>query len=164
MKTTTDSITIGDKTYSATEVDYEAYDTESDSISLNNVAQTPATKVYGIEEEPEPEPVTDLTGTKWLIDIGDDGNVLNYSENMSYTLDFTSNDTSYYGIKFYRSGRVPSENWYITYVDDDETQVWNAMTFWDDDSYRTISITGGTDATNEDLIAWLYENATLIVD
>ena len=33
---------------------------------------------------------------------------------------------------------------------------------WELEAYRTIEITGGTDATNSTLIAWLNENATLL--
>ena len=31
---------------------------------------------------------------------------------------------------------------------------------WNNNAYKTITITGGTDATNSDLIAWLQANAT----
>jgi hypothetical protein len=34
---------------------------------------------------------------------------------------------------------------------------------WTNENYKTIKITGGTDATNTTLISWLYANATLVI-
>lgn len=35
---------------------------------------------------------------------------------------------------------------------------------WTNEAYRTIEITGGTDATNANLISWLQANATQITE
>ena len=90
--------------------------------------------------------VSDLTNTTWEIS--------QYSYDISsmsstYFINFTSNNYNFTSINF--SGRVMIEGYY------DNTQVY--VDGWVDDNYRIITITGGTDATNSDLIAWLEANA-----
>lgn len=107
-------------------------------------------------------PIVDLTGTKWVI-------------NESLTIpaftgmfepNFISNNTSY--SKFYLGCddddryNLPNR---IYYSDDSyvNTEVYNAGQ-WANEAYRIIEITGGTDATNATLIAWLVENATQVIE
>lgn len=92
-------------------------------------------------------PVGDLTGTTWFfndsIDVSVEGN--------SYSINFNSNNLNYSEIRY---GEVA--NYRIYY---DSTSVYSSS--WNDDNYKTITITGGTDIANPDLIVWLTQNAVL---
>lgn len=108
-----------------------------------------------------PEPITDLTGTTWLINES-----LNIEGGEFYgSLDFTSNDTSYnlLSIGWLDWGNDLVSD-YIEYLwdrggsDYGDNTAYNST--WTDSNYRIISITGGSLATNSGLIAWLEENAT----
>lgn len=101
--------------------------------------------------------ITDLTGTKWVI---------NQSPNVStpfyYTISFTSDGYWYGGLQVSTLASVTwvrywwpaGEDWDSAYSPEDGG--------WRSQAYRLISITGGTDATNIDLIAWLETNATQV--
>lgn len=52
MKITTSTITLNNKEYSATEIDYDSYDVETGSIEMNDKEYI-ANKVYGEEDEEE---------------------------------------------------------------------------------------------------------------
>lgn len=69
-----------------------------------------------------------------------------------YAVDFTSSGSSYSRIYFtgYGSTRL------LIYG---STSVYSANG-WTTPSYKTIVITGGTDANNPDLLTWLKANAT----
>lgn len=56
---------------------------------------------------------------------------------------------------------VDPDGEYLTY---NSFEAYDAISGWYDQAYRTIQITGGTDATNTDLISWLQYNAEQIVD
>ena len=99
-------------------------------------------------------PISDLTGTTWVFN-----NSLNISDMFSYYINFTTNGEQ--KTDLYLEYRY---NDYDDYVENDEmwydsNKVYNMGT-WYNDAYKTITITGGTDATNPDLIAWLESNAT----
>ena len=52
MKITTSSITLNNKAHTATEVDYDSYNSESATLEMNDKEYS-ATKVYGEEDEEE---------------------------------------------------------------------------------------------------------------
>ena len=77
--------------------------------------------------------------------------------NGEYYIDFTSDNivcsafqilagSGFYGITYMQIGAVYSKGIFGN--------------GWTSESYRTVTITGGTDATNPDFIAWLTANAT----
>ena len=93
--------------------------------------------------------VNDLTGTTWYFN----SSLTMMSQGIVvYNIDFTSNSTSYAALSTMAAIG-------ITY---DRTYAY-MMGSWQNQAYRTISITGGTDATNADLIAWIQANATQVV-
>lgn len=93
--------------------------------------------------------VSNLTNTKWIFNSTVD--TTNYGD---FNIIFNSGSMQNVGMT-YGSGDTVSYNTlgndYVAYSN-------NA---WLDEDYRIIEITGGTDVTNSDLIAWLEENATL---
>ena len=95
--------------------------------------------------------VSDLTNTKWLWNSSliRDGSI------KYYNINFISNNTNYTTME------IDLEDRYISYND---TTVHTYPDVWIDEVYRTITITGGTDATNTDLINTLTYNATQIVE
>lgn len=95
-------------------------------------------------------PITDLTGTKWLINER-----LNTSNEFTYSLNFISNSNTYTSIELI-TGFFDQLNYGLWIVFEDG--------MWQNEAYRTIEITGGADATNTNLIQWLQENATQIVE
>lgn len=92
--------------------------------------------------------VTDLTSTTWVLNDNIDIPTSSASS-FSYSIDFVSNNNSYSSI---RSG---SRNYGTLYYG--STIVYSTYE-WSDTAYKTISITGGTDATNASAIAWLEAN------
>lgn len=129
--------------------------------------------------------ITDLTGTKWLLNselyydldgiqdnmltmfyaydatawYKDSRNVFEIGPtgiNAGY-LNFTSNNENFVGLVSADYTPLKGGNFVEVYRSDPEDG-------WSNQSYRTIEITGGTDATNADLIAWLQSNATQIIE
>lgn len=90
--------------------------------------------------------VTDLTGTTWVFNDS-----IDVSTSFYYSINFISNDSSFAALE----ASYPDLSYYY----------WGAPTTiysngWYNANYKTISITGGTDATNSSLISWLEANAT----
>ena len=130
-------------------------------------------------------PITDLTGTKWLLNSElsyetDDpviptesifAQVYAYDSTAWYEdrdtfeigsdgvnaghLNFTSNNENFIGLVSATYAPLDGGN-YI--------RVYEMGVLWTNEAYRTIEITGGTDATNTNLINWLQENATQIIE
>ena len=104
-------------------------------------------------------PITDLTGTTWIIN-----NNINDFPGDSFAINFTSNGNNY--THFNPTSEAPGELiiWLLVYWDATlaGTTVYNSGT-WVNDNYKTIEITGGTDATNANLISWLEANATQVI-
>lgn len=101
--------------------------------------------------------ITTLAGTTWLID-NSPSVYGHYDEN--YSINFTSNNSSYSSLKLYwepGSGGGGDSSEQIIY--DGSTYAYDNG--WEAEAYRTIAITGGTDVTNAELIAWLQDNATM---
>nr|DAW66806.1 MAG TPA: tail protein [Caudoviricetes sp.] len=98
-------------------------------------------------------PITDLTGHQWVgnndIPVGNmiDGTFyVNFvCDNANYTRIYL--EAADYEIKY---TTVTGSEFAVFYVN------------WQDQKYRTIAFTGGTDATNATLIEWLQTNGTLI--
>lgn len=94
--------------------------------------------------------ITNLTNTTWVFN-----NVyLDFSSvnnDVTYNLNFTSNNTNYTKLTL-----LVDEN--IVMFNDD--YISDSIAGFNED-YKTINITGGTDATNTNLIAFLQENATI---
>lgn len=99
--------------------------------------------------------VTDLTNTKWLFNnepsLADDEWHINFTSN-NQTFD-TINPTDASEIMWY------SYNNYSVMID---AYNENSTPRWQNEAYKTIEITGGTDVTNVNLISWLTANATQI--
>jgi len=103
-------------------------------------------------------PITDLTGTTWV--LNNENLSLPYNE-IDFQINFTSNNKNYVEFNIHEDG----EGW-LDYVYYDPLYITDipynlyATPQWVSQAYRIIEITGGTDATNTDLITWLQENAT----
>lgn len=105
-------------------------------------------------------PISDLTGTTWVIN-----NTINDFPGDSFAINFTSNGNNY--THFNPTSEAPGELiiWLLVYWDATfaGTTVYNSG-IWVNDNYKTIEITGGTDVTNANLISWLQSNATQVVE
>lgn len=89
--------------------------------------------------------ISDLTGTIWVFNDYPD------LSSATYYINFSSNENNYSYLQI-GSERIFYEN----------TRVYLDGEGWENEAYRTIIITGGTDATNSTLIAWLESNATQV--
>ena len=109
--------------------------------------------------------VTDLTGTKWVFN---DSYPYGSIQSIARSVNFNSNNNSFVELGVEKNNA--DEATYIQYyTDNDVILVYDSTGYaisnhWLDQAYRTIEITGGTDATNADLIAWLEANATQIIE
>lgn len=114
-----------------------------------------------VPEVTVPNTVTDLTNTKWL--FKDDGQITIGTVDVSYNINFKSNNIDYSSIRIAGiAGKPESELVLLYYGVTSAYRINKKITsnVWIDQSYRTIEITGGTDATNRELINWLEYNAT----
>lgn len=113
--------------------------------------------------------VSDLTNTTWVLN-SDLTNAMPQSATAEYDINFTSNGTNYIqmtldGVDYgapppFGGPAVLSFRTSNSHVD-----VYNTDNGWTSQAYRTIEITGGTDATSSGsgfafLVSWLEENAT----
>lgn len=129
--------------------------------------------------------ITNLTNTKWYFnealyhnDIGDapEEIMLYPGLEKSFNVTFDANNKQYIVIDYYlQSG--PGHGSYLNYINSEDSDddnpfypaVWEGADWseetgyascgWNDESYRTITITGGDDVTNPDLITWITANA-----
>ena len=102
--------------------------------------------------------LSDLTNTTWVFPNPPD--MTNYPLNYKYVyINFDANGLSF--ARFY----AWSSSIYYYFQNGSSRQVWdkyyNYTATWE--LYRTIHITGGTDATNPTFIAWLETHAILFV-
>ena len=92
-----------------------------------------------------------LAGTTWYFDTAP----TMPSSDATYSVNFTSNSASWTSMELSSFGSIS----YVNGVD-----IANAYASffggWQNAAYRTVAFTGGTDATNADLIAWIQANAT----
>lgn len=98
------------------------------------------------------EEVVDLTGTTWVINETPD-----VSTSATYAINFTYTSTSGTSLKIGTAAGSPALLYddSVIYVDDPYAGGWV-----NNEDQRTITITGGTDVTNADLVTWLETNAT----
>lgn len=107
--------------------------------------------------------INDLTGTKWVLNSN-----ASFNSNISYGINFTSNSQQYISLECTGTltrGKIlynKDENTYDEVADNDGDIGGFTVTSWANQAYRIIEITGGTDATDVDLISWLMSNATQI--
>ena len=121
------------------------------------------------------ELLTDLTETIWY--FNDTVDFTDGDTPITYSIDFISNKQLFAGLddhprmtEFLPVTTSPGLTHYgyvgDYYVEGSEKAwgIWDEMssTLTQDNAYRTIVITGGTDATNTDLIEWLLDNATKV--
>lgn len=114
--------------------------------------------------------VTDLTNTTWV--FNDSIELYNQMSGWSFNIIFNSDNEDFDNITF--------NNWYIydevlegqceiLYGISNESDIravtgtlgTNILNQWTNQAYKIITITGGTDVTNSDLINLLNENATI---
>lgn len=109
--------------------------------------------------------ITNLTGTTWLFNSEFEPSV--YED--TFNINFTSNNTDY--TVFRRSYSSGCTMYRLNSSDIPGTQVYyfsgqpipsGATYGWQLEAYRTITITGGADATNSTLISWLQAEATFV--
>ena len=121
---------------------YKATSTTTATLSVGTY--TPPTGGFNI----------DLTGTTWVFNNQVDGVNIYHSFQINFT-DGNSHSWSYLATNY----DSKTEN--IYYMDGkDDTVVYEPLNGWVSTGYKTISITGGTDASNPALVAWLLTNAT----
>ena len=106
----------------------------------------------------EVETITDLTDTEWYFNRS-----LVFEEYCTYNINFNSENpsgemVSYDKLIWSRSG---PDGPYLCYGDSALERYGSRPDTWTFEACRTIYITGGEDATNTELIAWLQANATL---
>lgn len=93
--------------------------------------------------------ITDLNNTTWT--INDASDITTPSINETYYINFSDSNDNYTQFKI---GKQDTKK--AIFYDYDLVLYGGA---WVDESYRTITINGGTDATNSNLISWLQNNA-----
>ncbi len=98
-------------------------------------------------------PITDLTGTTWVFNDS-----LNISDDITWNVNYTTNSEDYTDLRIsLQSSPMGNEPCMGTAAF--PVSFYN-MGAWQGEAYKTITITGGTDATNSALISWLEANAT----
>lgn len=123
---------------------------------IDGTDATNATLIKWLSKNAIQIPVADLTGTTWVFNDS-----LNFPlDDVDYSIDFKSNNTDF-NLLSLTERDVTGEGgyaWLLFYGNsDDYLRVY--LDEWEDVNYKTIEITGGTDATNSDLILWLQNNA-----
>ena len=94
--------------------------------------------------------VSNLKDTSWKLN-----DVQTVTSDRYYEINFTSNGTEFIGIQL-----VASQKYIVYYEDTTAIVAWDG-TSWGDANYPLIAITGGTDATNTELIDLLYNIGAL---
>ena len=105
-------------------------------------------------------PISDLTGTKWVLNSSLTIEEMSGLTNNSATINFTSAGIPYQQMYLNHS------DFYLYYYliagnTGTRSKVYDDGT-WSSQADRIIEITGGTDATNAGLISWLQSNATQV--
>lgn len=102
-------------------------------------------------------PITDLTNTTWVIN---DAPTINPPRMYLQHINFTSNNIQFTQMFIGYIPELDNENDIWFYSDTASYVQAYSSPNWSNQSYRTITITGGTDVTNANLISWLEANAT----
>lgn len=149
---TTGYITGGTKT--GTAVTVSASELVSGTLSIVQNGTSDVTNYASVNvnvpslpdgDEREYGGLTDLTGTTWYFNATP---ALPSAES-HYTVNFTSNSTNYDFLAMAEIGIVYGSGTYAY------------LSGWRNQAYRTVAFTGGTDATNSVLIAWVQANAVM---
>jgi len=102
-----------------------------------------------------------LIGTTWYFNSSLDFSGVGSAD--SYNINFTSNSTDYNLLQLTNLSGIMSGVLYNNSNTDTTTYAYmiGAMgNGWYNQAYRTITFTGGLDATNQNLIDWVTANAT----
>jgi hypothetical protein len=104
--------------------------------------------------------VSNLTNTIWVIN----NTPTKPSAEINCSINFTSNGSNYTGILLPSSTVLWYQDVGISYKIDSQSSetIYTGSSGWNDEAYRIIKITGGTDVTNSSLISWLEANATQV--
>lgn len=114
------------------------------------------TYIMQSEYENSTATITDLTGTTWVFN----DTVTSFpSVTTDYAISFTSYADNVPSNEFEAVKLMPAGN--IYYIQGSYWAVVYNSSGWVNAQSKTISITGGTDATNAEIIAWLQANATM---
>lgn len=107
--------------------------------------------------------ITNLTNTKWNLN-----NTITYVNNFSYEIEWRYNDhvSSCYG---YKLSMWEEQNYLYCFGDKDTDGLigYNTLTeipINTNSKLEPFTIIGGADVTNPDLITWLQENATQVIE
>ena len=104
--------------------------------------------------------VTDLTGTTWVLN-----DTITFSSSLGLSnitsFNFTSNNASFYGFYFDFNSDGDNSLGYRTNQEYAFNEIYDyrGNIVSGKEAYKTIAITGGTDATNSALISWFETNA-----
>ena len=104
--------------------------------------------------------VSNLTGYTWVGNSSLDFSEFYMEGTQYYDLTFISNSVTYTELAL-NYGDDPVVYYGQTEVYDFNSSYWHG---WSNTVYKTIEITGGNDATNVTLIAWLEANGTLTIN
>ena len=142
-----------------TEMDYEIPEAitpeEMPAYIEVNVADSNYDLGYadGQASSSEPSEVTDLTGTIWKLNSS-----IKSIDSAIYSINFISNGTNYNSISGSISGIPIQISIKYGITGGTATTVYSGKVGtakWANYNYRIIEISGGTDATNAELITWL---------
>ena len=148
--------------YSAISRVYSDYSTLASVIGLTPGVIANGVVILGITGTYTGGGISDLTGTTWT--INDDLSSSWGGEIGDFSISFTSNSTSFDYLRVFDSS-APYELIYVNTNEKNELAVYGPSggpPTWRYTNYKTISITGGSDATNSTLISWLQVNATQV--
>lgn len=130
--------------------------------------------------EPPEERVTDLTNTRWLFnnylaETSPQGQIMNvpwvppqgnqdrwYREQYQIEFKYENSNRNCVVLEFRNARSTNGIRKMYYFAPDDIVAYDYEINDWDDLSKKTITIRGGEDVLNEDLINWFYENALLL--
>ncbi len=122
-----------------------------------------------------PSKLSDLTNTEWIFNESlDFSSLLGINENITFNLDFISNNNEWNQMCLYDGTDTIGHN-LIQYVNTNTGQHVQCYLDYDGDglpgweseeknNFKNIKISGGDSVTDNKLINWLYKNATLLTD
>ena len=128
---------------------------------IYNVSDKASVNVNVVPEEEIVESITDLTGTTWTFNTPFvEGSLANSNVSMDgiIYLHFTSIGNEYTGIIENSSGELC----YIENEGIDNDVAYDYTGSWTASGIDIITITGGNDVENENVIAWLQTHATQV--
>jgi hypothetical protein len=113
--------------------------------------------------------ITDVTNTSWRFnevlyhwnvgEVDEEETSVRYNDFRNITFNANGENFNYLGYRGHRNDDFASGT--PLAVSYNDTTVYDTNS-WVDETYKTITITGGNDATNPKFIVWLTQNATQI--